>query len=200
MIRTIIFDLGNVLVYFNYDRMFKQIADVTGLSPLQVKEIIFDNEIGLRCEEGALSIKDYCEHFARQAPVRHEASDLLHATANIFEINESIYPVVKSLKSSGNNLILLSNTCEVHFDFIKKHFPIVDFFDHTILSYKVNARKPNAAIYETALAAAKSPAEECLYIDDIAEYVDAAKELGIEGAIYRTTPQLVDTLQDLRLL
>lgn len=94
-------------------------------------------------------------------------------------------------------LLLLSNTNEWHFDFCLNKFPVVGLFDDHVLSFRLGCRKPDSAIYAHALKRAEAPPEECVYIDDIREYVDAARTQGIHGIRFQGAARLKSSLRDL---
>ncbi len=64
-----------------------------------------------------------------------------------------------------------------------------------ILSYEVKARKPDKAIFDAALELGDAKPEESFYIDDIPEYVDAAKSYGIHSHAFTGAKDLIDALE-----
>jgi putative hydrolase of the HAD superfamily len=115
---------------------------------------------------------------------------LVNAITTIFTENESILPIIYSLKRQGKKLLLLSNTNELHFNFIQRHFPWIKLFDAAILSYEVKEAKPQPAIYQAALKAAGFPPYECFYVDDIPSHVEAARQMGIDAELYQDAETL----------
>jgi putative hydrolase of the HAD superfamily len=76
-------------------------------------------------------------------------------------------------------------------------FPFFRFFPIRIYSYRVGASKPDPVIYRQALQACKVRAEEAVYIDDIAAYVEAAQRLGMTGIVFQSPEQLQSDLRNL---
>lgn len=198
--KTVIFDIGNVLIFFSHQRMFIQIAEVCGLSPELVKKELVENGLGIRYEGGEITTEEVYAHFESLAPKKFKRKALKQAMANIFSPNESLYPIVKDLKSKGIRLVLLSNISEIHFAYIKKKFAIIHDFDEAVLSYEVKALKPNPHIFKSALEAAKTPPNDCFYIDDIFEHIQAARTLGIDAEQYIDTPKFLSQLAKRKLL
>jgi len=116
------------------------------------------------------------------------------AAAEIFVPNESLVPIVDELRRRSVKLILLSNTCEVHSSYYLERFEILRRFDDRVLSWEVGFRKPEDGIFKVALERAGCPAEECLFVDDIQEYVDAAARLGIRSRLFRGVADLAEAL------
>lgn len=87
-------------------------------------------------------------------------------------------------------LLLLSNTNVIHFEMIRRHYPLVRHFDQHILSYEVGALKPSPLIYEAALAHAGCRPDECFFTDDILPYVEGARRHGIDAVQFQSFGQL----------
>jgi putative hydrolase of the HAD superfamily len=84
----------------------------------------------------------------------------------------------------------LSNTNELHFNYVIKQQGIFIFFDVVSLSFKVKAMKPDRRIFDDCLKKLGLLPEECVYIDDIKEYADKATELGLTGIHYKSEENL----------
>lgn len=78
-------------------------------------------------------------------------------------------------------LVLLSNTNELHYGWIREKYPLLDHFDDYTLSYQEKAMKPDDRIYAAAVAKAKCEPGECFFTDDIERYVEAARGYGIDA-------------------
>src|SRR5690606_20453279 len=101
------------------------------------------------------------------------------AGSDIFELNSTIIPVLDALKSQGYRLVLLSNTCVSHFEFIWNEFEVLQRFDDYVTSYTAGAIKPDPAIFQCALEKIQCAPEEAFYTDDIVEYISQARLLGM---------------------
>lgn len=182
MTKAIFFDIGNVLIYFSYEQLIIQLSEISGISPVKIWNEI--EIMGPLYEEGRITTQALFEHFSQLAPKSFTQEAFTFAISNIFRPNPAILPIIEALKKQKVPLILISNTCEAHFNFLKEIFPIFTLFDHSILSHEIKARKPSQAIYEAAILAAGCTAEECFYTDDIADYVIAARSLGIDAETF----------------
>jgi len=181
LIETIFFDLGGVLIDFSHEKMCQNIASYTGLTLDFVKEKIFTEKIGEKYEKGNLSSQDLFQFFSDLSSKSLEFDLLMEATASIFSEKREMPSILQKLKEQNISLFLLSNTCEAHFWYVKKNFPFLSLFDGFVLSYEVGARKPAKEIFKAALEKGQTPVEKCFYTDDVAEYVDAAKKLGLDS-------------------
>jgi putative hydrolase of the HAD superfamily len=194
MIKTLFFDIGNVLVFFSHSRMCKQVGEICGMSEQAVNELLFEKGWGIFYERGELSSRELEFVFSQHAPVKFSREKFFHALSNIFEPNPDIYPIISQLKEKGYQLVVVSNTCEAHFEHQLKTFEIIKAFDKHILSHQIGSRKPEQQFFDKALTISGSPKEECFYIDDVVEYVEAAKLFGIDAVHYQGVPSLMEQL------
>jgi putative hydrolase of the HAD superfamily len=91
--------------------------------------------------------------------------------------------------------VLLSNTNHIHFSMLQQHYPILRHFDGYTLSHEVGAMKPDPRIYRHALALAQCEPEECFFTDDVAEYVEGAKRMGIDAVQFQSAEQIAAELR-----
>lgn len=200
MTKAIIFDIGNVLIHFDGNRMLRQVSHVLGISEDQAIDLYVHQELGVQYEKGAVTSEEFYRRFSRIAQSPHREESFWKAFCDIFKPNDGMEELVAELKESGQQLVLLSNTCEAHFAHIQKRFGLMASFDSAILSYEIGARKPERAIFEAAIKAAGVPPEECFYTDDIAAYVSAALGLNIPSQTFVSTDGIRQLFEDLNIL
>ncbi|MDE3046283.1 MAG: HAD family phosphatase [Verrucomicrobiota bacterium] len=198
--KGVFFDLGNVLVFFSYSKMLTQVARCTGLSLEHVQQLLEQQKLRDLYEEGTLSSAQLYRNFSVVSEVPFTPAELFQAASDIFLPNEPIIPIVQRLKEKNIPLLLLSNTNPAHFDFLSERYTFLNLFDHKILSYQVGAIKPNPAIYQAALKAVGASPSECFYTDDIPQFVEAARQLGIDAEQYTDIATLKTHLSNRNLL
>jgi len=191
MIKTIYFDLGNVLVFFSIEKMFQQLGACSLLEPNQVKEILFQSNLRERYEKGQINTQDLYKTFHKHGKKNFSLNEFTQAFSNIFTPNTELFPVLSDLKEKGIRLVLLSNTSESHFDYINCNYPILNLFDHKVLSYKEGVWKPDSQIFQIALKYAECPIDQCFYFDDIPEFIESAKQVGLKGAVFTTVSKFI---------
>lgn len=196
-VKTVLFDIGNVLLSFDHKRAAKQLAKVTELSPERIWEEFYASGMELAYELGSISTADMIAAI-RKIAIRKDFSDhdLLKAAGDIFVPKKDVIELVGPLKNNGYRLGLLSNTCEAHWMFFSKAYPVFARFDARTLSFEVKAMKPEAKIFEDAVAKACCRPEDCFYTDDIPEYVDAAKKLGLRAHVFTNAETLRKDMQN----
>lgn len=194
MIRTFLFDMGNVLVMFSHQRMCEQIGALCGWTGDEVRRILFDSGLQWELERGRISERDIHRRLEGLVGQTLNFQEFEQAGSDIFELNRPIVTLLDELKSRGHRLVLLSNTSRAHFEFIRREFDVLERFDAFVLSYEAGAIKPESAIFEAALERIACAPEECFYTDDIADYVERARRFGLQAEVFVDVPTLVQQL------
>ena len=190
MIRTFLFDMGNVLLHFSHDRMCDQIAALCGRTGPELKKELIDSGWQWDFEKGLVTPAQFHEWFQKRFETEVPIEALSHAASDIFVLNEPIVPVLDELKSRGYRLVLLSNTSVFHYEFIRDRFEVLDRFDDFVLSFQVQSLKPEPSIYEAALKKIHCDPPDCFYTDDIAKYVEGGRSHGLDAEVFTTVDQL----------
>jgi len=190
MIKTILFDMGNVLVYFSHEKMCEQIAAVCGCSVQDVKRELFDSHLQWEFERGQKTEVQVQQHLETVLNCSIVLDDLKRATGDIFTSNDEMIPVLKELKQLGIRLVLLSNTCVTHLEWVQSHYPHLAYFDDITASYRAGAIKPESGIFLDAISRIECNPDECFYTDDIPEYVEAAREFGLHAGVFTDVANL----------
>src|SRR5579884_1785421 len=195
MIKAIIFDLGRVLVPFDFTRGYSRLESLCGIPAAEIPERLRPTGLVQRFESGGIESRDFFEQLSSHLNLRATYDDFCSIWSSIF-LPETLIPdsMIADL-ASRYPLILLSNTNAIHFEMIQENYPILRHFRDLVLSYKVGAMKPSPLIYQKAIEAAGCRAEECFFTDDIPEYVAAAKQQGIDAVQFQSAEQIRDELR-----
>lgn len=188
--RAIFFDLGNVLVPFDLTRAY---AALQANSPLAIAEmadrlrstgVVTDYECG-RLEDAPFfaAIRDTLE-------LRCDYETFCAIWNSIFLPPTLVPESLLAALREHYTLLLLSNTNAIHFRFLQQHYPHVSHFHHRTLSHEAGAQKPDASIYQKALAAAGVAPHEVFFTDDLLPNIEAARALGIDAEQFVGVPQL----------
>lgn len=195
MYKTIIFDLGRVLVYFDFKRGYKALEPHCRHRADEIPKLIGATGLVTQFESGQIEPRDFVDRLSQALDLQLDYDQFCEIWSCIFT-----HPLVPDSMLQGlrarYRLIMLSNTNAIHFDMIRANYAgMLRHFDDLVLSYEVKALKPATAIFEAALAKAGCKPEECFYADDIAEYIAAARKLGIDAVQFETAEQLERELQ-----
>ncbi|WP_166822878.1 HAD family hydrolase [Thalassoroseus pseudoceratinae] len=185
MIRTIVFDLGNVLLYFSHERMRQQVCQLCECSLADIQPLL-DPYNGLfdQFERGQLSLREFHQQVEAVLQKTIVFQDLMNAVSDIFWLNTSMRPILRAIRERGTRLVMLSNTNAAHIEFAKRHFDLFDEFDAEVFSYEVKAVKPEKAIFDALLETIQCEPDQCFYTDDTPGHVQAALQLGIPSGVF----------------
>ncbi|MEN9654936.1 MAG: hypothetical protein RL235_1048 [Chlamydiota bacterium] len=193
--KTVFFDIGNVLFKFSLPRMVAQVAHCTGMGIDAVEELIVTHQLQRMYEIGRIDSLGLYEAFRKNAPHDFTVRELVDAISDIFTPIDGTWAIVKELKDLKKQLIIISNTCESHFNYLYSHYPMMRLFDGRVLSYEVNLLKPDPLIFYKALAIAKCEAKESFFTDDVLENVHAARSVGLDAEPFVNAPLLRQELK-----
>ncbi|HYO54827.1 HAD family phosphatase [Archangium sp.] len=183
-LRTVILDLGNVLAFHDNNLLFRRLGTRAGLSPAEVERRLAGTgwtaaNRGLLGAEGIR--RDVCGSLGVDLP----AEEFNALWSSHFTLHEAVLPRVEGLVGRVK-LVLLSNTNVLHATFLRSKLPVLERFDHLVLSCEVGHVKPEPAIYKEALERAGCAPQEAAFFDDLPEFVQAANALGIHGHLFTT--------------
>jgi putative hydrolase of the HAD superfamily len=193
-IKVIIFDLGKVIVDFDHFTICRKLSQYCSLTPEKIYELAFTTKLEAYFDEGKLTSQEFFKKAKAYLNITISKDMFKKIWNEIFTLNPGIYSVIENLKLTYQ-LLCLSNTNEWHFNYCRKQFPVLGLFDSFILSYKVGKRKPHPKIFIEALQQTAALPSQCLYIDDIEEYVKKAQELGMHGIHFISVKQLKKELK-----
>jgi putative hydrolase of the HAD superfamily len=145
-------------------------------------------------ERGKISETEFVKTMLEVIDNRIDAETFCRIYADIFSLNEDVISLLPNLKKNYK-LFLLSNTDSIHQQYGWQKYEFLNYFDELILSHKVGAVKPEEKIYRKVEEASGFPSEEHFYIDDIQEYVDAARKIGWDGVQFINYEKLVNDLK-----
>lgn len=184
-LRAIFFDIGNVVLYFSHERMWRQLAGACGTSTSAVRQGILDSGYTVLMDRGEVSTDDFVARLAEISGRAPDRAKVRAAAAGIFQVNTAVADLVEALAGRDLELGVLSNTCEVHISDAIEGFDVFRHFRHRIYSYRVGAIKPDAAIFRAAHEAAGCEPGQCFFTDDRPEFVAAARRAGFEAETFR---------------
>ena len=185
MIRAVISDLGQVVLGFNNDIFIRKLSVRCGLTMPRIKEATHWNMELIRAfDKGGILPGEFYERIVKAVDARMPREEFFAIYNDIFWLNAPALEVLKRVKLAGAKLLLVSNTDPERFGFVKKNFSQILIFDDYLLSYELRLAKPEPGIYREAMRRAGCAANECVFIDDLPENVEAAVSLGMKGLLY----------------
>jgi HAD superfamily hydrolase (TIGR01509 family) len=176
--RVVIFDLGKVLVDFDYTRASSRIAARGNVSREAVRKFIDHSPLLVRYESGQMTTAQFFGEVAAATGFGGTAEEFAEFFADIFIPIPEMVELHAAVRRKGIPTFILSNTNELATGHIRRSFPFFSDFDGYVLSYQVGAIKPAEKIYRAAEEMAGKSGAELLFIDDLPANIAAAAARG----------------------
>jgi FMN phosphatase YigB (HAD superfamily) len=190
MIKTVIFDLGKVLIPFDFTRGYRGLEKLCGIPAAEIPRRLASTDLVHRFESGLVEPEDFVAELSRVLDLHISYDQFCEIWSSIFLPDPLIPESLLAGIRQRFRLLLLSNTNAIHFEMLERTYPLLGQFDDKVLSYRVRAMKPSPAIYREAIVRAACRPEECFYTDDIADYVAAAKREGMDAVQFESRAQI----------
>ncbi|MCB0834604.1 MAG: HAD-IA family hydrolase [Bacteroidetes bacterium] len=196
MIKTMFWDLGGVVLTNAWDREQRiSVLRDFGITDKKSLDEFGDRhrEVAAVFETGKCSLDEYLAMtlFGMQIDVK-EFRDRMMEQSHAW----SALPVLQEIASSGRYFMsTLNNESRELNEHRIRRFELQNYFSLFCSSCYLNLTKPQKEIYETALQITQTDADECVFIDDRAQNVEAARLVGMKAIHYETPEQLREDLQ-----
>ncbi len=200
MIKTILLDLGNVVIAFDFKLAYARLAEHCGCPAEELPARIRATGLVAPFERGEIPSERFVREFSAALRLNLTYQQFCEWWSCVFLPEPLLADALLEDLASRYRLLAVSNTNPIHFEMIQKAYPLLRHFDEFVLSYEVGAAKPDAKMYREAIARAQSSAGECFFVDDLAGNVEAAREHGIDAVQFLSAEQLKAELRARGLL
>lgn len=171
---AVVFDLGKVLVDFDYSIAARKIAAKGNIADAEAQDFIASSPTLLRYESGGMTSLEFCKEICAGTGFSGGFEEFAGFFADIFTPIPVMVDFHAKLRRAGFRTYVLSNTNELAVGHIQKRFPFYKNFAGYVLSFQHGAMKPDAKLYEVLEKMSGCGGEQILYIDDRLENVEAA--------------------------
>lgn len=197
---AIVFDLGNVLIPFDYNIAIKKLNNIeSGLGDKFIEFYKSNYDFHRNFERGKIREKDFIKKLLEIIDYKIDEETFCRYYADIFSLNEDVISLLPGLKKDYK-LYLLSNTNSIHKKYGWENYDFLKYFDKLILSFEVGSVKPEEKIYRAVEKSSGLPSEEHFFIDDIQEYADSAKILGWDAVQFVDYQKLISDLKERNII
>ena len=196
---AIVFDLGNVLIPFDYSKAINKLNEVeNGLGNRFYDFFNSNYNLHREFEIGKISEKEFINKILSIVDHKIDEKTFCKYYADIFSLNEDLISLLPTMKKNYK-LFLLSNTDSIHKKYGWEKYDFLKYFDKLILSFEVGAVKPEEKIYREVEKASGLPSGEHFFIDDIQEYVEGAKNVGWDAVQFIDYQKLINDLRERKI-
>ena len=199
-IKTIIFDLGGVLIDWNPLYVFNNL-----IPDAEKRQFFFEKVCTMEwneeqdagrtiAEANAIKIAEFPEWEAEIRAYYGRWTEMLGGA-----IEGTVAILRKAIRSPKYRVYALTNWSGETFPIAKKieRFEFLHWFEGVVVSGDEKTRKPFPKIYEILLERYQVNPSEAVFIDDNFKNILAARELGIHAIHFKSPEQLVIELEEL---
>ncbi len=176
MIRAFLFDIGNVLLKFDFTIALRKVASLSNVRD-ELEALDRLDRIKVPYEAGEIDRAAFLRGAFDMLAYHGTEADFIAAWEDIFELNEPMVALVEQL-APRFPLYLLSNTNDIHVDYFMQRYPVFARFRGGTFSHVVRASKPGREIYEIACRDHGLEPATTLFIDDLLPNIETARALG----------------------
>lgn len=190
VIRAIIFDLGNVLIFYDIRKAARRFAKRCGVSLVRLWLHFLTSRVEEDYACGRISSREFYRRIRRSLGLSVDYPVFKSCWNEIFWANRGMEGLLIALKKAYP-LYLLTNTNALHFEYLKKRYPgIFRHFRKVYASHQIKCRKPEARAYRKILREKRLRPEAAVFIDDNPKFVSAARRLGLCAVRFRDRKRL----------
>ncbi len=188
MIRNVIFDVGNVLIEFDWHKFLRTLFDeetAQNVSPAMWGTAAWDE-----MDRGVLSMEEVTALFIANAPdYEPQIREALDRIGECPSVKPYTIAWIRELKSKGFRVYYLSNYFQTIWEKRPDIRAFADETDGGIFSWQEKVIKPSPESFQRLLDRYGLKAEESLFIDDSPKNIAAAKALGFHAVRFESYEQ-----------
>ncbi len=192
---VVVFDLGKVLVDFDYGIMARNFARHCKMVPEEIQKFIDHSPLLFRYETGSITKKEFFETVCAETGFCGALDEFSTIFSDIFSPMDSMIELHQQLRQRKIPTYIFSNTNELAIAHIRKTFPFFQNFTDYVFSYEHGAMKPQAKLYEVVERVTGKSGEEILYIDDRMENIEAGKIRGWQTIVQENPTKTIELVK-----
>ena len=198
--KNLVFDMGNVLIEWNSEKILQAITDDIKLQNLLRKEV-FETGLWVQTDEGVKTREEMIEIVTAKIgeEYRNEITQLSRYWYKYVDVYTKVQDRIIELSKNGYNIYILSNTAYTFYDLVKEgYLPAASIAKGIVLSCEEKVLKPNEIIYNILLERYNLDPHDAMFFDDLSENIWGAARCGINGFVVENERELLTYLDKLR--
>ena len=194
------FDMGNVLIEWNSEKILKEITSDISLQNMLRKEV-FQSELWIKTDEGTVTREELIEIITKKLgeKYRNEITLLSRKWYTFVDVYYNVQEKIIELSKLGYNIYILSNAANTFYDLVKEGLlPVTTVAKGIVLSCEEKVLKPNEKIYNILLERYNLDPHDTMFFDDLPENIWGAARCGINGFVVENQSEFLTYLDKLR--
>ena len=200
ILKNLVFDMGNVLIEWNSEKILKAITEDINLQDLLRKEV-FETGLWVETDEGVKTREEVIEIVTGKLgeDYRNEITQLLRYWYKYVDVFTKVQDRIIELSKSGYSIYILSNTAFTFYDLVKEgYLPATSVAKGMVLSCEEKVLKPDEKIYNILLERYNLDPHDTMFFDDLPKNIWGAARCGINGFVVENESELLTYLDKLR--
>ncbi|MCX6862449.1 MAG: HAD family phosphatase [Verrucomicrobia bacterium] len=195
--KAVVFDLGKVLLDFDYGILARRMASQSSLSAEEILRVVNQTPLLHRYETGLISDREFYEAVVTATGFRGAEEEFLNWFGDIFTEITPMVELQRQLVCRGIPTYVFSNTNAQAIRHVRKSFDFYGQFTGEVLSYEVRSMKPDSRIYEAVEGLSGFTGNDLLYLDDRPENIAAGDSRGWQAWIHADSVETVSRVSAL---
>ena len=200
MVKAVVFDLGKVLVDFDYMIAARRLAARSKMSPERLMAVLVRSSSFIEYERGRVTRRELFNEICRATGFNGSLEEFALFFSDIFAEIKPMVELHAELRNRGFATYVFSNTNDLAVEHLRRAFPFFGNFDGYIFSYEHGVMKPEAGLYEALERQSGRRAGELLYLDDRLENTQAGAARGWEVILHESPEKSQAAIRGLGLL
>ena len=197
---AVVFDLGKVLVDFDYGIAAKKLAAHSARPPAEIQSFIDQTPLLLDYESGRVTRLEFFERVRTATGFRGAIEEFGGFFADIFTPIPTMIELHSELRRRKIAAYIFSNTNDLAIEHVRRKFSFFRDFDGYIFSHEVGAMKPQPKIYDAMEKMSGRRGKDLIYIDDRLENIEAARPRGWRTILHETPEKTHAALKAIGIL
>lgn len=190
-IKAVVFDLGKVLVDFDYGIAARKLA-LQSKSPVDEIQSVLDQSLLLsRYESAEMTTQEFFTAVRERIDFAGTFNAFADAFADIFTEMPDMTRLHDEVREQGLATFVLSNTNEIAIGHVRRSFPFFSRFTDYIFSFEHAVLKPHERIYEIVEARSGCRGGEILFLDDKLENAEAGARRGWQAICHHSSGESI---------
>jgi len=192
---AVIFDLGKVLLDFDYGIAARAFAAASTLDADTIRRMLDQSPLLHRFETGQLDADGFEQEVRRQTGYRGTREEFRRDFGDIFSTIPEMIALHQELRRRGVRTVLFSNTNALAVEHIRSRYAFFGDFDGWVLSYEAGAMKPDPRAYDAVELLTGRRGSTLLYVDDRPENIAAGRQRGWRTILHESPATTIDAVQ-----
>ena len=199
-VKAVVFDLGKVLLDFDYSIAARRLAARSTVPPEKIRSFIDTTPLLFRLETGALTADQFYREVCTSTGFCGTLAEFTGFFADVFVPIQPMIELQAVLRRRGLPTYIFSNTNDLAVCHIRRNFPFFGNFDGYVLSYEHGLMKPEAGLYEVVERQCGRRGAEILYLDDLPENIAAGAARGWQVILQESPEKTLAAIEKMGLL